>query len=390
MSRSQKLLIFRREDLMRHRSHQRRTNVHHKSNMTNKTITTIRIFASLTLVLSLASGCATKKPAPKNFIVFPAPPEEPRIQYLMSYGSETELGEGSRFANFVVGEEKVYRPIWKPYGLTIRDGKIFVCDTQAGNVSVADLATRKMRALKPQGLAAMKTPVNVAVDKDGTVYVTDTGREQVLIYDKQGSLLEALGKKDEMKPCGIALAGDRLYVTDLKAHNIRVYNKASRQLLFTFPKDAKDAKASVFQPTNVAVDPNGRVCVADTGGFCVKVYDRDGNFLRSFGDLGVTPGQFTLPKGVGVDREGRIYVVDAAAAVVQLFDAEGRLLMFFGEPKSSGDAGLYLPAAITIDYDNVRFFQKYLAPGYKLEYVILLTNQVGPHKVSAFGFIKKA
>jgi sugar lactone lactonase YvrE len=288
-----------------------------------------------------------------------------------------------------VGQEKVLRPIWKPYGLAIRDGKIFVCDTQAGNVSVADLATRKMRYLKPEGVAAMKTPINVAVDKDGTVFVTDTGREQVLIYDRDGKLLEALGKKAEMRPCGIALAGDRLYVTDLKAHNVRVYNKANRQLLFTFPKERGDTNSSVFQPTNVAVDRNGRVCVADTGGFCVKIYDPEGNFLRSFGQLGVTPGQFTLPKGVGIDREGRVYVVDAAAAVVQLFDAEGRLLMFFGEPKSSGDAGLYLPAAITIDYDNVSWFEKYLAPGCRLEYVILLTNQVGPHKVSVFGFLKK-
>jgi DNA-binding beta-propeller fold protein YncE len=146
----------------------------------------------------------------------------------------------------------------------------------------------------------------------------------------------------------------------------------------------------LFSPTNVAVDDKERIYVSDSGGFTVKVYDSDGGLLRSFGDLGVTPGQFTMPKGIGADREGRIYVVDAATPVVQLFDAEGRLLMWFGEPKSSGAAGLYLPAGLTIDYDNVSFFQKYVAPGYKLEYLILLTNQVGPQKVSVFGFIKKA
>jgi hypothetical protein len=73
-----------------------------------------------------------------------------------------------------------------------------------------------------------------------------------------------------------------------------------------------------------------------------------------------------------------------------MFNAEGKLLMFFGEPKSSGEAGLYLPAGLTIDYENVGLFQKYVAPGYKLEYLILVTNQVGPNKVSVYGFLKKA
>src|SRR6266568_3185829 len=116
-------------------------------------------------LLLLAAGCATKKPAPQNFILFPAPPDEPRIQYLMSYGSENDLGGRNKLNKFLVGEEGIYKPIWKPYGVSIKDGKIYVCDTQAGNVSIADLAKRKMRYLKPDGQAAMKMPINVAVDK---------------------------------------------------------------------------------------------------------------------------------------------------------------------------------------------------------------------------------
>jgi hypothetical protein len=64
--------------------------------------------------------------------------------------------------------------------------------------------------------------------------------------------------------------------------------------------------------------------------------------------------------------------------------------MFFGQPDSSGEAGLYLPAGLIVDYNNLGLFEKYVAPGFKLEYLILLTNQVGPHKVSVFGFVKKA
>jgi DNA-binding beta-propeller fold protein YncE len=342
------------------------------------------------VVVGLAAGCATKKPVPTNYYFFPPAPDEPRIQYLMSYGAESDLGGPGKFSSFVVGEEKVYRPIWKPYGLAINQGRIYVCDTQAGNVTIADLAKRKMRILKPEGQAAMKIPISVAVDKDGTCYVTDTGRGQLLIYDQKGNLVDAVGKKDEMKPCGLALSGDKLYLTDLKNHCVRVYNKGRREVVLTIPRnDNTNEQAKLFQPTNVAVDKNGRICVSDSGGFAVKVYEANGNYVRTIGELGVTPGQFALPKGIGVDREGRIYVIDAAAPVVQIFDSEGKLLMYFGEPKSSGDAGLYLPAGLVVDYDNVGLFQKYVAPGYKLEYLILLTNQVGPHKVSVFGFLKK-
>jgi len=344
----------------------------------------------LLLLLLFVAGCATHKPVPKNYIFFPPAPEEPRIQYLMSYGSENELGGPSAFSEFLVGEEKVHRPIWKPYGLAARNGKIYVCDTQAGNVSIADLAKRKIQYLKPEGQAAMKVPINVAVDSDGTCYVTDTGRAQVMIYDKQGNLIEAMGAKGEMRPCGVALHGDRLYVTDLTNHCVRVYSKTDRKLLFTAPTNSTNDSQKPFGPTNVAVDEAGRMYVSDSRGFCVKIYDADGKYVQTVGDLGVTPGQFTLPKGIGVDRESRFYVVDAATPVVQLFDKDGRLLMFFGEPKSSGDAGLYLPAGLYVDYENVGLFQKYAAPGYKFEYLILLTNQIGPHKVSVFGFLKKA
>jgi len=340
-------------------------------------------------VLCLA-GCATQTPVAKSYLVFPPPPDEARIQYLTSYGTENDLGPQSKWSRFLVGSERILRPIWKPYGVAIRDGKIYVADTQAINISIADLAKHRIRYIRPDGLGAMKLPINVAVDQDGTVYVTDIGRRQVLLYDQQGKLVDTIGRKDEMRPCGICLAGDKLYVTDMTNHCVRVYNKSTRELLLTVPRGpATNDQARLFSPTNVAVDRDGRIYVSDSGGFAAKIYDAQGNHLLTIGELGAMPGQFTLPKGIGVDHEGRVYVVDAAVPVVQVFDHEGRLLMMFGEPKSSGEAGLYLPAALTIDYNDLSYFQKYVAPGYKLEYLILLTNQAGPHKVSVYGFIQK-
>ncbi len=337
----------------------------------------------------LAAGCATKKQAPKEFTMFPPAPDEPRLQYLWSYGTETDLGGRGKFADFILGQEKVYRPIVKPYGVVMKRGKIYVCDTQAANVSVADPVLHKMRYIKPAGQGAMRLPVNLAVDDDGTIFVTDVGRNEVLIYGKDDKYLGAIGKRNEMRPSGIALADNRLYVTDMTNHCVRVYDKAKRELLFSFPKDTKDENSKLFGPTNVALDGNGHVYVTDTQGFVVKVFDTEGKYLFKTGEMGVTPGQFSLPKGVAADKEGRFYVVDAAAPVVQLFDKEGKLLMYFGQPASSGPGALYLPAGAAVNYDSVDLFKQYVAPGYKLDYLVLIVNQVGPSKVSVYGFLHR-
>jgi sugar lactone lactonase YvrE len=234
----------------------------------------------------------------------------------------------------------------------------------------------------------MALPINIAVDTNGVRYVTDTGRNQVVIYNADGSYVGAMGKTGEMRPCGIALHSDRLYVTDLSNHCVRVYAKANRELLFTVPRKV-DEKTQLFSPTNVTIDEHGNIHVTDTGGFCVQVYDAEGNHVRKIGQQGLDPGTFSRPKGIGVDHEGRVYVVDADTAVVQMFDAEGRLLMHFGEPEKSGVAGLYLPAGLAIDYKNVGLFQKFVAPGNKIEYLIFVTNQTGTHKVSVYGFLHK-
>jgi DNA-binding beta-propeller fold protein YncE len=345
-------------------------------------------FGTLALVLILA-GCATKPLQKGEYTFFPLPPDEPKVQFLTAFGSETDLGEPSKFSDFVVGTEKVTRPIWKPYGIAVTKGTVYVCDTQAANLGVVDLTKRKIHYIRPGGREAMQTPINVAVDGAGNRYVTDTKRDQVLIYNKDDQRIGEIGKQGEMKPCGIFVAGEKIFVTDLASHSVRVYAVAGRQLLLTVPRDPKDEKSKLHSPTNITVDKDGRMYVSDTGGFTTKLFDAEGNHIRTVGQLGLNAGSFTLPKGIAVDRERRMYVVDAATAVVQMFDDEGRLLMFFGEPKSSGPGGLYLPAGIAVDYENLSLFQKYVALGFKLEHLIFVTNQAGLQKVSVYGFVRK-
>ncbi len=348
-------------------------------------------------VLGLLSGCATAKKAPPSYTVFPPPPDEPHVQFLTSFSSDADLGRSPSFADYITGKPIGPNPLVKPYGMALSEGKLYVCDTMASAVEVFDLAKKRARYFAPRGEGRLQTPIHIAIDADGTRYIADTGREQVLIYDKEDKFVAALGTKEEMRPCDVVLMPDRFYVADLKNHTVRVYNKADRKLLFSIPRDAKAEKGKLFSPTNLALDPQGgRLLVSDTGAFSVQVYDLEGNYIRTIGQQGVAPGLFARPKGVAVDREGRVYIVDAYADtqgtqlfVVQMFDTEGKLLMYFGQPGASTQGELYLPAGIKIDYDNVGLFQKQVMPGYGLKYLILVTNQLGDHKVNVYGFLQK-
>ncbi len=341
--------------------------------------------------LALVAGCVTggSKQAGSKPIFYPPPPESPRLQFLVSFSDERDLGlTVSKFASFVTGEQPPSQPILKPYGVVIASNQLFVCDTQARCVDILDLVQKTMRQLAPTGLGKLGTPVNLAVEPDGTSYVADSGRNQVLIFGPDGSLRGVIGEDGSLRPTSVALTSDRIYVTDLKGHCIRVYEKAIRSQLFTIPRnpeaDEEKEPGKLFMPVSLAIDPQGRVYVSDMAACMVQIYDADGKHLRSLGSRGDYPGQFARPKGLAVDRESRIYVVDAAAEVCQIFDAEGKLLLFFGEPGGSA-APLGMPAGVAVDYEHVGLFQKYAAPGFVLEHLVLITNQYGPRKVSVYG-----
>lgn len=343
-------------------------------------------------LLALLSGCATGRTGkPSHYTFFPPSPDEPRIQFLTSFSSDLDIGRDSKFVDFITGVPTAEKQLVKPYGLAMRDGRIFVCDTVAGVIQVFDLVKKRADYFTPKGDGRLQTPINIAFDKDGTRYVADNGRQQVLIYDKDGVFVAAIGTTGEMAPCDVAVAGDRILIADLKAHCVRVYDKKERKPLFTIPRDPKATEGKLFSPANMAVDEKGRVFVSDIGGSVVQVYDSEGAPLRTIGKPGVGLGMFARPKGVAVDHTGITYVVDANeyTEFVQMFDPEGRLLMFFGKPGTSIYGELILPAGITIDYDNVAHFKKYVAPGYDCEYVILVTSQFGSRKVNAYGFLKK-
>jgi DNA-binding beta-propeller fold protein YncE len=291
-----------------------------------------------------------------------------------------------RLQKFVIGEREPGR-IAKPYGVAVHGGKVFVCDTVAASVFVLDLAEKRIEALGDKPPGRLRKPINIAVDADGTRYVTDRGLQRVLVYDDQNRYVRAFGGPEVWAPTDVVISGEELYVSDLDNGQIVVVDKNSGEELRRLGEEGIERAQFMF-PTNLALDRDGNIYVADTGNYRIQKVDARGRQLREFGAVGDGLGHFARPKGIAVDGEGRVYAVDAAFANIQIFDAEGRLLLVFG---GAGPApgNMYLPAKVAIDYDHIEFFADRVAPGYEVEYLIFVTNQYGPNKVNVYGFLKQ-
>jgi len=343
--------------------------------------------------LALLTGCVStppKAPVPRQAVFYPLPPDAPRIQHLATYASARDLETDkaqSGLKDFLLGEEKADEALVRPYGVAMSDGKIYVTDSRGPGLAIFDLKSRKFSLVSGSGSGRMQRPINVSIDTDGTKYVTDTARNQVLVYDQGDRFLAAYGGKDEFKPVDVAIAGERLYVVDIGHHEVHVLDKRSGKLRFKFGKSDADPEKSLHQPTNLAIGRDGDIYVVETGNFRVARFTPEGKFVRHYGEAGQAPGQFARPKGIAMDRAGRLYVGDAAFQNVQIFDNGGRILMAFGQPVDNSP-GLNLPAGIAIDYDNVALFRDLADPKFTIEHLILVVSQFGPNQVDVFGFGK--
>jgi YVTN family beta-propeller protein len=350
----------------------------------------LRICAAV--IFAILAGCAAPQKKELPAIFFPSPPLLPRIQFLTSFnGAKDVEPEKSGFEKFVVGEKENPQRLDKPYGIAVRDGKVYVCDTNQ-TVEVFDFAKKTYGPLEgAQGLGKLVQPINISIDAEGNKYVTDPVRGQVVVYGKDDQYVKAFGNPRKWKPVDAVPYGDRLYVADSKNARVVVLDKTTGKELMIIGRSGEPA-AKLYIPTNLSFDSRGVLYVSDMGKFEIVKYDRDGHYLGGFGKLGTYYGQFVRPKGITADRQDRLYVVDAAFDNVQVFGEGGKPLLFvFGSWGEYGryPGNFYLPAKVVINYDSVKYFQRFVDPKFEVEYLIFVTSQFGDRMVSVFGYGKE-
>lgn len=300
----------------------------------------------------LFSGCATTPPEkPAEDIVWPPPPETPRIKWVTQWSSKYDFGKPNPFFTLLVGEEMAEKLVRPAAVVADSAGNVYVADAQLSIVFVFDQQKKKLRFL---GTGTLSGPVGLAIDnKRGIVFVADSKQDKVYGINKEsGKVMMELGKLKEMSnPSGMVYdeERERLYISDTQNHIIRVFDKDGKPLFTIGKRGAEDGEFNF--PSYLAIDKNGRLFVADTLNFRVQIFDQDGRFLKKFGRLGDVSGTFSRPYGIGVDSEGHVYVVDSAFNNFQIFDEDGRLLLWVGHVgRKEGE--FFLPQGMFIDAND--------------------------------------
>jgi hypothetical protein len=142
----------------------------------------------------------------------------------------------------------------------------------------------------------------VRVDREDNIWVADKGSDMVVRFDPEGRVVMVFGRKAE--------------ASDQGAHPLE------------HPKPPLPPVDGLFrQVTDMAWDSNNNVYITD--GYInsrVAEFDRDGNWVKSWGEPGSGPGQFRTLHSIVVDRDNHIYIADRGNARIQVFDTSGKLL----------------------------------------------------------------
>lgn len=169
-------------------------------------------------------------------------------------------------------------------------------------------------------------PQFIAVDGQGSVYVTDLGNKRVQKFDSQGVFLAEWGSQGHADgqfryPSGIATDGAYIYVADRDLNRVQKFD-ANGNYIAQWGSGG-NAEGRMHMPTGLAVGADGYVYVVDTGNHRVQKFTSDGEFLLSFGGSGTEPGRFVMPHSIDVAEDGSLYVSDRGAGRIDHYAANG-------------------------------------------------------------------
>ena len=317
--------------------------------------------------LLLLASCATSPAEPEvERLVWPAPPEKPRIKFVRSITSDEDLKKDTTFSEglleFLAGEKPRPNRIVQPMGLAVTpDGdRLYVSDFAQSAVFAFDFAHQTL--LKIEGLAA---PTGIALDQAGNLYVVEQANRSVSLFSPDGTRIGVIKHPSLERPNGIAIDNKlkRIYVADAShtkslEHTVKIFDFQGTLTGQLGGKKGGSPGQFLF-PTYVAVDHDSNVYVTDTLNSRVQMFNEDGDYIRSFGARGNGWGMFDKPKGVALDSFGNVYVADSGWSNVQIFNKEGQVLLFFGG-RGPIPGMLKNPTAIAIDGNNTIYVADYI------------------------------
>ena len=290
-------------------------------------------------------------------------------------------------------------------GCTLPEGEIAPGNTQA-KIPIEILPSNRERHAPPilgiryietigrtgQGAGEFRTPLGLAIDEEGRIYIADAGNNRVQVVDDAGNYIIEFGSRGWQTgefdhPTDIALSFQRryrLYVADTGNNRVQYCNFVDR-IFYPLSESADDvlldrpegigigrngevyvvdtgnhrwiefnvagvpvvARGSfgsgseqLWNPTDLDVDAHGNVYIVDTGNHLIKKYDFSGNPIDVWGGEGDALGQLQEPKCITLDEWNYLYVTDSGNRRIQVFTSDGKSITEFSAPALQEPAGI--------------------------------------------------
>jgi hypothetical protein len=153
-----------------------------------------------------------------------------------------------------------------------------------------------------KGLYAWAFAHVVRIDKDDNIWAVDKGSDMVIKFNPDGHVAMVFGRKKE--------ASD---------DNAEPWKRVNPPLA--------PINGNFRQPTDVAWNAAGDIFISD--GYInsrVAKYDKNGDWVKSFGEPGSGPGQLNTPHSIAIDAKGNVYVANRGNVRIEVFDSDGKYL----------------------------------------------------------------
>ena len=221
-------------------------------------------------------------------------------------------------------------------------------------------------------LPSLNKPMSVATDKENNIYVTDSGNNRVVVFNRKGEYMFEFGTRGVAHPranqkadwspgkfnypYGIDIdeATGNIFVADLVNKRIQLFDNQGK-FIDWFPKEPYGGTADDIFPLALDVR-NGKVYIANP--FNIVVFTTEGEFIKDFGMPGDGDAQFDRPNGIAAGEDGTIYVSDSNNLRLQALDPDGKVKWVYGKAVNAFDnfnkkpQEFELPRNITVGSDG--------------------------------------
>lgn len=184
------------------------------------------------------------------------------------------------FLRYFAEQDPKEKLIEAPGGLRIYDDKLYVTDIQKSKAYVFSLDGKLLLEIGEPGTnpGQLRAPNAVTIDRDGNIYVVDSGNQRVQVYDSTGKFIKILSGA------------------------------------------ADGQNGSIFvNPRGIGIDSRGVIYVVSNLTHYVYGFDKDGKQLFGFGGNGEENEQFSLPNGLFIDESDQVYITDTMNQRIAIF-----------------------------------------------------------------------